>query len=213
MVELKCPNCGAPVRLMTSSSVSAVCKYCDTTLTRDDKAGHDAVKNLGQISSLVDDASPLCMGAQGEFGGKRFEVVGRLQLEYEDGVWNEWFIHYHDRTTGWLGEAMGQYYLTREGVKERVPPFVKVGRGQEVSVAGQRWYVSDVRKGKCTGGEGELPFVVGEGYELPYADLRGPGTAFATIDYSEEPPVVFVGKCVGWDDLHVKNHRRFHGWA
>jgi hypothetical protein len=213
MVELKCPSCGAPVRLTTSSSVAAVCKYCDTTLARDDEAGHDALKNLGQISSLVEDASPLCLEAQGEAMGKRFEVVGRLQLEYADGVWNEWFLHYADKKTGWLGEAQGFYYLTHEGVKERVAPFEQLTKGKEIRAAGQTWTVADVRKGRCTGGEGELPFVVGQGYELPYADLRAAGSSFATIDYSEETPLVFVGKCVGWDELHMKKHRRFHGWT
>ncbi|HZU96311.1 MAG TPA: DUF4178 domain-containing protein, partial [Planctomycetota bacterium] len=94
MIEAKCPSCGAPVRLMTSSSVAAVCSYCGTTVARSDKAGSEALENLGKISALVEDGSPLCLGAKGEYGGKRFEVVGRLQLEQESGFWNEWFLHY-----------------------------------------------------------------------------------------------------------------------
>jgi hypothetical protein len=215
MVELKCPNCGAPVRLVTSSSVAAVCKYCDSTLARDDAAGRDALKNLGKISSLVEDASPLCLEAEGEFSGKRFEVVGRLQLEYEDGFWNEWFLHFHDRSTGWLGEALGQYFVTQEGARERVPPYDNVRVGSRLAIAGSTWTVADKRRAKCAGGEGELPSIVGKGYdyELAYADLRAPGNAFATIDWSEDPPLVFVGKCLSWDELHMKKFRRFHGWS
>ena len=38
-----------------------------------------------------------------------------------------------------------------------------------------------------------------ESYE--YADLSGPSGEFATLDYSETPPLVFVGREVALDDL------------
>ena len=76
---------------MTSSSVSAVCTYCGTTVARSDKAGQEALENLGQISALVEDGSPLCLGAKGQFEGSRkrkqdFETVKpsspqRLQVD------------------------------------------------------------------------------------------------------------------------------------
>jgi hypothetical protein len=212
MLEAKCPSCGAPVRLMTSSSVAAVCSYCGTTVARSDKAGADALENLGKISALVEDGSPLCLGAKGQFEGKRFEIVGRLQLEQDTGFWNEWFLHYAGGATGWLGEALGQYFAVKETVETSVPAFnaLKVRMSQKIN--GKRYVVTEARKARCTGSEGELPFIVGQGYELPYADLRGPDGAFATIDYSEDPPLVFLGRAVLWDELAMKDHRVFHGW-
>jgi ribosomal protein S27E len=213
MLEAKCPSCGAPVRLMTSSSVAAVCSYCGTTVARSDKAGADALENLGKISALVEDGSPLCLSAKGQFEGKRFEIVGRLQLEMRDtGFWNEWFLHYAGGATGWLGEALGQYFMTKDQVEERVPSFAGLKLRQTVSVGGKRYTVTEKRNAKCTGSEGELPFVVGQGYELPFADLRSPSGDFATIDYSEDPPLIFTGRAVLWDELAMKDHREFHGW-
>ncbi|MEZ0228594.1 MAG: DUF4178 domain-containing protein [Planctomycetota bacterium] len=213
MLEAKCPSCGAPVRLMTSSSVAAVCSYCGTTVARSDKAGADALENLGKISALVEDGSPLCLAAKGQFDGKRFEVVGRLQLEMPGtGFWNEWFLHYAGGATGWLGEALGQYFVTTAQVEERVPAFQALKLRQTVGIGAKRYSVTEKRNAKATGGEGELPFVVGQGYELPFADLRGPDGDFATIDYSEDPPLVFTGRAVLWDELAMKDHREFHGW-
>ncbi|MBI3725847.1 DUF4178 domain-containing protein, partial [bacterium] len=208
-----CPSCGAPVRLQAASSVSAVCGYCGTTVARDDALGQNAVKDLGKISSLVEDASPLCLGARGEAFGRKFEVVGRLQLEQETGVWNEWFLHFQDKGAGWIGEALGQYFVTTDGNPAQVLHFEELKPGQKLFIGNGQWTVGEVRVGRCTGGEGELPFVAGSGYELPYADLRAPGNRFATLDYSEEPPLLFTGKAHSWDELHMTNHRRFRGWS
>jgi hypothetical protein len=197
---------------MTSSSVAAVCSYCGTTVARSDEAGREALENLGKISALVEDGSPLCVGAKGEYGGKRFEVVGRLQLEQESGFWNEWFLHYAGGATGWLGEALGQYFITTAEKTEAAPAFRSLQAGKWLDLAGKHWTVAEVKKARCTGSEGELPFVAGQGYELPYADLRGPDDSFATIDYSEDPPTVFLGRSVEWDALALKDHRDFRGW-
>jgi hypothetical protein len=197
---------------MTSSSVTEVCSYCGTTVARQDKTGQEALQNLGKISALVEDGSPLCLGAHGTYMGQRFELVGRLQVEQETGYWNEWFLHFPGGGTSWLGEALGQYFMTTQVLDEKVAAPRNLHAGASYKLGGKRYTVTEVRTARATGGEGELPFVVGQGYELPYADLRGSDSSFATFDYSEDPPLVFVGKCVSWDELAMKEHRVFDGW-
>jgi hypothetical protein len=46
-----------------------------------------------------------------------------------------------------------------------------------------------------------------------FADLRSTSGNFATIDYSENPPLLFLGRAVDFDDLHFKNLRLFEGWS
>ena len=46
-----------------------------------------------------------------------------------------------------------------------------------------------------------------------FADLRTSTGEFATIDYSEDPPLLFMGRPVEFDDLHFKNVRLFEGWT
>ena len=160
--------------------------------------------------------APIQIGARGEAFGSGFEVLGRLQLEHRTGTWNEWYIEWKDGRTGWLGEAQGQYFVTLPDGEvhpdEKLPEFNSIGVGQRIFVGRKRYQVAEVRMAKATGGEGELPFIVGAGYELPYADLRRPDNGFATIDYSESPPLVFTGRCVGWKQPNLTNHREFDGW-
>jgi hypothetical protein len=195
--------------------VAVVCEYCDTTVARTDASS--ALEDVGKVSHLVADASPLQIGAAGTCFGQGFSVIGRLQIEHATGLWNEWFLQWADGGTGWLGEALGQYFMTfpTGGDSKRsfeVPKAEDIEVGRNVQIDGKRYRVTDMRVARATGTEGETPFAIGEGYELPYADLRRSDAGFATIDYSEEPPLVFVGRCVRWKDLAMRGYRRFDGW-
>jgi hypothetical protein len=35
---------------------------------------------------------------------------------------------------------------------------------------------------------------------------------FATLDYSDNTPVLYIGERVDFDDLGLKNLRKFEGW-
>ena len=213
--EAGCPSCGASVPFRNARSVARVCEYCDTTVVRE--GSEQALQDLGHISHVVPDASPIQLGATGRVFGVPFEVLGRLQVVHERGYWNEWYLQWNDGRTGWLGEALGEYQVTFPDTSdgshaERLPAFEALRPGQRVQLARKRWIVTDVRVARATGTEGETPFAAGEGYELPYADLRRSDDGFATIDYSEEKPLLFVGRSVSWGDLELKGYRTFDGW-
>jgi len=194
MQTVSCPSCGAEVNFRSHASVMAVCEYCNTRVLKE--AG--AVKDLGKISSVLEDYSPIQVGTSGVLGGRNFNVVGRIQLKYDAGMWNEWYIVFDDATTGWLGDASGQYMVTtlRAPDGNALPAFEELRPGKPYQLAGERYMSADVRTSRCIGGQGELPFKVGDGWEVKAADFRR-GGQFLTIDYSEEgPPLQYTGVAV-----------------
>lgn len=204
-----CPSCGAPNTFQSSASVLGVCSYCRATILRRDID----LENLGRMAELQQDGSPLQLKAEGSYRSVHFSVVGRIQIRYEQGLWNEWYLLLDDNRAGWLGEAQGTYavsFLTT--VTEPIPAFDALRPGLRLTLAGRPFQVTDVERATCVAGEGELPVVVGGGYPAPVADLAGSGAAFATIDYSEERPLVFIGEYVEFDDLHLSGLRHFDGW-
>jgi uncharacterized protein DUF4178 len=209
MTEASCPSCGAKVTFRSSASVFAVCEYCKSTLVR-----HDVdVEALGRMADLKADGSPLQLGATGAYRGVHFAAVGRIQYRFPQGLWNEWYLLFDDMRGGWLGEARGNYAVSFvEPVAEPIPPFDKLAAGAAVMLDGVAFEVVDVQKAQCIAGEGELPFRVGAGYEAPVADLQGPGRRFATIDYSEDEPLVFLGEYVEFEQLALSGLRVFDGW-
>lgn len=201
MKTASCPSCGAPVSFQSAASVYAVCAFCRSTLLRD---GED-LKNLGRMAELMDDPTLIQIGSEGTFRGKHFGVIGRIQLKHSSGVWNEWHILFDDARSAWLSEAGGEFVLSSQTpVDETLPAFDALQPEMPVSIGGRSFTVTDLETARCIAGQGELPFKVEAGYDVNTADLRG-NDRFVTIDYSEAPPLVFVGYPATFDELKLVN--------
>jgi hypothetical protein len=90
----QCPSCGAPVQLYSAHTALVVCEYCQSALVNQG----DALKDVGKMAALIDDATPLQLGATGSDGDQSFTVVGRIQYQYADGLWNEWCLLLADQS-------------------------------------------------------------------------------------------------------------------
>jgi len=198
MQQVPCPSCGASIEFKSTSSVLAVCEFCRTTVLKD--AG--SVVNLGKMSEVLEDYSPLQIGTAGRFERRSFTLIGRLQLQYSDGFWNEWYVLFDDGSTGWLSDASGQFVMTfQTEVTEQLPSFERLVPTTRVIVSGHAFAASDIRTAKCTAGQGELPFKVGAGYPIRVADFRG-ADVFLTLDYSDgASPRVYRGRAVELPEL------------
>lgn len=182
MQKVACPGCGAEVNFLSAASVMAVCAYCKTTVLKDAQT----VRNIGKMSEVIEDYSPIQITTAGVFEGTGFSVIGRIQVKYDAGFWNEWYVQLDDGSNAWLSDASGQYAFTREmkAAPSGLPAFGSLGPGKTLRLGGDVFTASDVRTAQCTGGQGELPFVVGEGWQARVADFRS-GRKFVTLDYSD----------------------------
>ena len=206
MKRASCPSCGAPIVFRAASSLYVVCDFCRSTLLR----SGENLQNIGRMAELLDDSSPIRIGSEGHFRERHFAVVGRIQLQYASGLWNEWHILFDDGRSAWLAEASGELIVSAQvAVKDPIPPFAMLAPEMPVTLDGRRFVVTDLATAQCIGGEGELPFRVGAGYDVHTADLRG-NDRFLTIDYSETPPLVFVGQSVSFADLQLSGLRDVH---
>src|SRR6266571_6697194 len=89
------------------------------------------------------------------------------------GMWNEWFLLFDDTSTAWLGDSSGLYVVTTEQqVEGALPAFGEIEPGKLYTIGGQRYTASEKRSAECIGGQGELPFRVGAGWQARVADFR-----------------------------------------
>jgi hypothetical protein len=85
-----------------------------------------------------------------------------------------------------------------------LPAFEKLRPGYTLGISGQMFHAADVRSARCTAGQGELPFKVGEGYTARVADFRA-DDRFLTLDYSDEDtPRLYTGQSVELADLQAQ---------
>jgi hypothetical protein len=182
-----CPSCGAAIEFAVGSSIVVVCAYCRSVVARTDRA----LEDLGKVAALVDTGSALRRDLPGKYRGVGFRLTGRTQMQHPmGGVWDEWYAAFDDGRWGWLAEAQGRYYVTFKTAVADVPPrnIIEVGGTYREMV------IDEVGSATLVSGEGEIPWRVEPGSTYDYADLTGANGRFATIDYSEEPPLLFAGE-------------------
>jgi DNA-directed RNA polymerase subunit M/transcription elongation factor TFIIS len=182
-----CPACGGSIEFKIGSSVVLVCEHCNSVVARTDRG----LEDLGKVAALVETGSPLRRGLTGRIRGGGFRIVGRTQMRHAmGGVWDEWYAAFDSGQWAWLAEAQGKYYITVKTERHDMPPYdvLQVG-GTFDSMS-----VVEMATASVISGEGEIPFRVEPGSTYPYADLSGANRRFGTIDYSEDPPLLFEGE-------------------
>lgn len=199
-----CPNCGAPVEFRSAASASAVCSFCRSTLVREG----EALRRIGQSAELFDDHSPLRLGATGRFQGEGFALVGRVQMAYEGGTWNEWHALFDTGRSAWLSEDNGRYVLAFDRPQARdLPGAEGLIAGARRFVDGAHWAVASVQTARVQAAEGELPQAPrapgSPGFLV--ADLRNERDEVGTLDYRElTAPTWSVGRPVRLAELAMQ---------
>lgn len=208
-----CPNCGATIEFRWSGAVQTVCPYCKAVLVRRDLD----LEKVGMVSDLPPTASPIQLGTEGKFEGDAFVVVGRIVYQYERGGWNEWHLLTMRGTSAWLSDAQGDLAISTPARHPgALPAAADLTVGQGFVIDDVRFRVASLTRARYAGIEGELPFESWDRSEALFADLDTDGSGgqlrFATIDYSDDIPVAYVGTYVELEQLAARNLRRFEGW-
>ncbi|MCI0490470.1 MAG: DUF4178 domain-containing protein [Blastocatellia bacterium] len=193
------------INFKIGSSIVVVCEYCNSVVARGDRN----LEDLGKVADLMETGSPLDIGLRGIYQGVPFELTGRAQLGHgAGGVWDEWYAAFADGRWGWLAEAQGRFYMTFEATmsEERAfPPFeaLELGRAVPAMPGSVPLVVAEKSVGRAIAAKGEIPYRLLPGAEYYFADLSGPRGEFATLDYGEMPPSVFIGREVTLSDLAI----------
>ncbi len=198
--EGKCPNCGAPIEFKLGASRATVCGHCQAIVAR---AGQDFAA-VGKVADLIPTGSRIALGSHGVIGQLAFDVIGRLQYQWEQGVWDEWYVAFADGRWAWLAEAQGRFYVTRRLSPRPVPRRVEPGQSFFVEGLG-RFTVSDVKRARIVGAQGELPDPVKLGESPLTADCESEKGGFATLDLGDgtDEPVLYAGRQVPFEALHL----------
>lgn len=201
-IRVTCPGCAGAVVFEVGTGAVAVCPYCRSVVARSDRG----IENLGKVADLVDTGAMLKVGLEGRYEDRKFRLTGRTQLAHPaGGLWDEWYAAFDDGRWGWLAEAQGRYYLTFEqpNAGTRLPPFEEIDPGQVLVVHGRSFVVAEEGTATASAAEGEIPYRFEPGSQYAYADLSALDNGFATLDYSDSPPAVYIGREVTLDELRV----------
>ena len=197
-----CTSCGAPVEFGLGASLARVCGACRATVVRTDRG----LQDFGKVAALADTPSIIAVGDQGTLDGRHFEVLGRVQLDYGLGPWDEFYVAFeHGKEWGWLAYAQGRWYLTFLVAGLAAPPREAIRVDEDVDLPMGTFTIAEARNARVLSAEGELPEAITPGELRVCADAYGPQNAFATLDYGDckAPGCLFVGKILPDSQLSV----------
>ncbi len=211
VLKANCPSCGGPVEFTAGSTIVLVCPYCRSAVARTDRS----LEDLGKVAEIAQSESPLRLGLRGKYRGQSFELTGRAQLRHElGGFWDEWYATFSNGWVAWLAEAQGKFYFTfyhptPAGVT--IPPFDQIEPGRLMAEIASPTPLIVTEKGIATAvaADGEIPYRLTPNEKSAYADLSGRDNAFGTIDYSSDPPWVFIGDQVTLEQIGLGDARPF----
>jgi hypothetical protein len=168
------------------------------------------LKNVGQVADLPEDASPIQLLTKGRYGDLAFVVGGRIRYQYDQGSWNEW--HLVGGKDAWLSDAQNELAVSVRVDVPQLPQADQAPLGRAFVWNGTRFIVTSRTLAHYAGVEGELPFEYWDKTDVVFIDLRSERQDFATIDYSDDAPALYIGQTVDFDALRLENVRRFEGW-
>jgi len=202
--QANCPSCGASIGFRWAGAVQTTCGYCHSILLR-----HDLdLTQVGEVSQPPPATSPVQLGTEGFYEGRPFTVVGRIAYRYGRGHWSEWHIVFSDGASGWLSDAQEEYAVTFAAEEPaHLPSAREVRPGKSVFYATTEYVVTTLTTAQYAGVEGELPFEYWDKEEVLFVDMRSEGGDFATLDYSEEEPLLFTGEHVAFEGLRLTGTR------
>jgi hypothetical protein len=93
----------------------------------------------------------------------------------------------------------------------KLPAECKIG--QHYTWDNTSYTVTTITKAHYRGVEGELPFQYWDKRDVVFVDLMSEGDKFATIDYGDDSPALYLGESVDFNQLGLKNLRTFEGWS
>jgi hypothetical protein len=169
---------------------------------------------IGTMAELPPDHSPLQIGARGVYQDKRFKLLGRLRVRWEDGAWDEWYADFGGDQHGWVAETQGFFMISEAAPVE---PGVAAGirqlaAGQTAVLGGKEYTVSDIKQATAAGGEGELPFVAVPGDTWLGTDLAGPGRLFAGLEWHGAEALLFKGVSALPEEIQWEGLKPVPGW-
>lgn len=191
MQQMNCKSCGAPLQIENQFIRSVTCAFCGTAYI---VSGDSTLDATGKTAALGNYPSRLKVYSKGTILGRGFTVLGRIRYTYDEGFWDEWQIGWDDGAPpSWLEEDEGYWTVyNKQRVRDNVPPYDQIRVGANANINGQSVFISEKRKGKVMGSEGQFAAVMPIQGGFGYVQGTGGGKMIA-VNYWDEEIEVSVG--------------------
>ena len=197
MQTINCPSCAGQVQIRIQHCKLISCDYCGSPLLLED----DSVKNIGEQSSLAEIPSILKLGHNFQYQQDQFMPQGRVQYDYGDGVWEEWWVVTNKQRGLWISIDEGEIAMQTTieltaNDRVKLPNFKHLSIGQAIDIFRRSYKVTEKNSASCLGIEGQLPKVILAGEAMDYIDLSSAKGKLISVEYDKNGLNLFKGSWI-----------------
>jgi hypothetical protein len=151
-------------------------------------SGDSTLDSTGTTVALANYPSRLKVYTKGTIRGRGFTVLGRIRYTYDEGFWDEWQIGWDDGAPpAWLEEDEGYWTVfNKQRVRGEIPSYDALRVGTTVNINGQNVFVSEKRRARVLGSEGQFAAVMPIQGTFGYAQGASDGKMIAVNYWDNE---------------------------
>ncbi|GAA6142912.1 DUF4178 domain-containing protein [Hydrogenophaga sp. 5NK40-0174] len=176
---------------VSAQSSHAVCEFCQSVVVRQAQT----LARVGKVAEEFADYSPLRLGQRGQWKGRDFTLVGRLQLGVENARWTEWQAAFADGSGhAFLSEDNGAFVMSERQVPGReLPPANTWKLGAAVKFRSKPYTVTLVRQVRVVAAQGELAHLPPIDAAFTLVELRSSDGQLLSFEYGDNRAEVWSG--------------------
>jgi len=201
--KYSCSACHAPLEVANRFEKTAKCPYCGTV----NFLINDSLDLSGHTGEIYDSASIFQVGNKIKFSQGEEEISGiiqaRVRYEYDEGLWEEFFIQTMNNQKIWLQEDEGELTLfKKKSLTKKIPPVEEIFAGSVIPVNNQDFFVTEKIEANIQGVQGSLPYKIKSKEKITCIDGNISGK-LASLEITPSEIFYCEGQEIGYDEIKV----------
>ena len=198
-IDMRCKVCGGDLKIESRFTKTIVCRYCNTVYLLE----NNSVNEVG-VTKPFEALSIFKVGASGIMGKKQIRVLGRIRLQDNEDIWDEWYV-LMDNKPFWIEESSDTVVLiSSTQLNKAIDSFENIRIGQVVTIDGKDVFISERGDAKVIGIEGEFTGRVKPNDEYKFIQGSAEKEVYM-VEYYKDEIKTFKGQIISLDDITLNS--------
>jgi hypothetical protein len=205
--SFSCASCKSNLQFAYSSCSWITCPQCGALTEKGNE--QNSIKN----TLPGDDASVIQIGTLGTWQHNKFEVTGRIQFEFNDDSYVNWWHLDSGKQSLWLSESYGNMRIMKEDVlTASVLSLEKMKPGDKIKITEKdNFTMNSFATALEWKTEGELPFKP-EDKKFMWIDLSTDSAGLDIHIFDRTHVKAYRGEDVDLQKISLTKIRKVNGW-
>jgi len=203
--EKTCPHCGSEITLRSALAKLIQCNHCASTVLVE-----PAGVRLSNIKSTIQSKLSLIkQGGNFTWKHQQFQPQGFIQLKYDEGFRQEWWVLDNNENSYWLSEEDESFFLLQDAkisdeMLKDIPPWLTLQVNKQIQLVGKSWLVTEKRTQHYYGFEGELPYIPDQKETINTTYLTGENAESLVLIFENNKPRIRQGYWLDPFEINVQ---------